>query len=100
MKEQKWEYQKNNQKKLLRDASAFIELQKIFIQSCLEICKFKDAIDHIKDKVSSNVKSRDEEFNNLLTKAYYFKGDYDLAKKEISNLIKQGIVDEKISKLK
>ena len=100
MKEQKWEDVEEQSKKLLNDASAFIELQKIFIRSCLEICKFKDAIDYIKDKVSSYVKSRDEEFNYLLAKAYYFKGDYDSSKQEINNLVKQGIVDEKISKLK
>ena len=100
IKEQKWEDVEEQSKKLLSDAPAFIELQKIHIQSCLEICKFKDAIDYINSKVSSSVKSRDEEFNYLLAKAYYFKGDYDLAKKEINKLIKLGIVDEKISKLK
>ena len=100
MKEQKWDDVEEESKKLLSDASAFIELQKIYIQSCLELCKFKDAIDYINNKVSSAVKSRDEEFNYLLAKAYYFKGDYDLAKKEINKLIKIGIVDEKISKLK
>ena len=100
MKEQKWDDVEEESKKLLSDASAFIELQKIYIQSCLELCKFKDAIDYINNKVSSAVKSRDEEFNYLLAKSYYFKGDYDLAKKEINKLIKIGIVDEKISKLK
>ena len=100
MKEQKWDDVEEESKKLLSDASAFIELQKIYIQSCLELCKFKDAIDYINNKVSSAVKSRDEEFNYLLAKSYYFKGDYDLAKKEINKLIKIGIVDEKMSKLK
>ena len=100
MKEQKWDDVEEESKKLLSDASAFIELQKIYIQSCLELCKFKDAIDYINNKISSAVKSRDEEFNYLLAKSYYFKGDYDLAKKEINKLIKIGIVDEKISKLK
>jgi len=100
MKEQKWDDVEEESKKLLSDASAFIELQKIYIQACLELCKFKDAIDYINNKVSSAIKSRDEEFNYLLAKAYYFKGDYDLAKKEINKLIKIGIVDEKISKLK
>ena len=100
IKEQKWDDVEEESKKLLSDASAFIELQKIYIQSCLELCKFKDAIDYINNKVSSAVKSRDEEFNYLLAKSYYFKGDYDLAKKEINKLIKIGIVDEKISKLK
>ena len=100
MKEQKWDDVEEESKKLLSDASAFIQLQKIYIQSCLELCKFKDVIDYINNKVSSTVKSRDEEFNYLLAKAYYFKGDYDLAKREINQLIKIGIVDEKISKLK
>ena len=100
MKEQKWDDVEEESKKLLSDASAFIELQKIYIQSCLELCKFKDAIDYINNKVSSAVKSRDEEFNYLLAKSYYFKGDYELEKKEINKLIKIGIVDEKISKLK
>jgi DnaJ family protein C protein 7 len=100
MKEQKWDDVEEQSKKLLTDASAFIELQKIYIQSCLELCKFQDAIDYIKNKVSSSIKSKDEEFNYLLAKAYYFKGDYDLAKKEVNNLMRLGIVDEKLSKLK
>ena len=100
IKDQKWDDVEEQSKKLLSDAPAFIELQKIYIKACLELCKFKDVIDYIQNKVSSSIKSRDEEFNYLLAKTYYFKGDYDLAKKEINNLIKQGIVDEKISKLK
>ena len=100
IKDQNWDDVEEQSKKLLSDASAFIELQKIYINSCLELCKFNDVIDYIKNKISSSVKSRDEEFNYLLAKAYYFKGDYDSAKREINNLVKQGIVDEKISKLK
>ena len=100
IKDQKWEDVEEFSKKLLTEASAFVELQKIYIKACLELCKFNDVIDYIKNKVSSSVKSRDEEFNYLLAKTYYFKGDYDLAKSEINNLIKQGIVDEKVSKLK
>ena len=100
MKDQKWDDVEEQSKKLLSDAPAFIELQKIYINACLELCKFTDIIDYINNKVSSSVKSRDEEFNYLLAKAYYFKGDYDSAKREINNLLKQGITDEKISKLK
>ena len=100
IKDQKWEDVEEQSKKLLSDAPAFIELQKIYIKACLELCKFKDVIDYIKNKVSSSVKTKDEEFNYLLAKTYYFKGDYDLAKNEINKLIKQGIVDEKVSKLK
>ena len=100
IKDQKWEDVEEQAKKLSSDAPAFIELQKIYINACLELCKFKDVIDYINNKVSSSVKSKDKEFNYLLAKAYYFKGDYDLAKREINNLIKQGVNDEKISKLK
>ena len=100
IKDQKWDDVEEQSKKLLSDASSFIELQKIYIQACLELCKFKEVIDFIKTKVSSAIKSKDEEFNYLLAKTYYFKGDYDLAKNEVNSLIKQGIVDEKLSKLK
>ena len=100
VKEQKWEDVEEQSKKLLTDASSFIELQKIYIQACLELCKFQSVIDYIHNNVSSSTKSRDEEFNYLLAKAYYFKGDYELAKKEINNIIKQGFIDEKYSILK
>ena len=73
MKDNKWEDVEEQSKKLLSDAPAFIELQKIFVQSCLELCKFKDAIDYINNKVSSSIKSKDKEFNYLLAKTYYFK---------------------------
>jgi len=100
LKDQKWDEVEEQSKKLLSDAPSFIELQKIYIQACLELCKFKEVIDFIKNKVSSTVKSKDKEFNYLLAKTYYFKGDYDLAKNEVNNLIKQGTSDEKLSKLK
>ena len=100
IKDNKWDDVEEESKKLLSDASAFAELQKIYIKACLELCKLSDVIDYIKNKISSTIKSRDEEFNYLLAKAYYFKGEYDLAKKIINSLAKQGIVDEKISKLK
>ncbi len=100
LKEQKWEDVEELSKKLLENASNFKELQKIYIQSCLELCKFQIIIDYINNNVSSYTKSKDEEFNYLLAKAYYFKGDYDLAKKEINNLIRQGFNDDKYAKLK
>ena len=100
IKEQKWEDVEELSKKLLENASNFKELQKIYIQSCLELCKFQIIINYINNNVSSYTKSKDEEFNYLLAKAYYFKGDYDLAKKEINNLIRQGFNDDKYAKLK
>ena len=100
MKDNKWDDVEEESKKLLSDASAFVELQKIYINACLELCKFNEIIDYINNKVSSNIKSKDEEFYYLLAKTYYFKGDYDEAKRIINNLTRQGIVDEKISKLK
>ena len=100
MKEQKWEDVEEESKKLLNDAPAFKELQKIYINACLELCKFKQVIDYINNSVSSYTKSRDEEFNYLLAKTYYFKGDYDLARKEINNLIRRGFNDDKYAKLK
>ena len=99
-KENKWEDAEEKSKKLLEEASAFSELQKIFIISSLELCKFKDIINFIQNKISPSVKLRDWEFNYLLAKTYYFKGDYDLAKNEINKLIKQGITDEKLTTLK
>ena len=99
-KEKKWEDAEEKSKELLKEASAFIELQKIYIQSCLELCKFKDVINYITNTISPSVKLRDWEFNFLLAKTYYFKGDYDLAKNEITKLIKQGITEEKLTSLK
>ena len=98
--EKKWDDCEEKSKKLLEDAPAFVELQKMYIQSCLELCKFTDVINYINNQVSPSVKFSDWEFNYLLAKAYYFKGDYDLAKKEINKLIKQGTTDEKLSSLK
>ena len=100
MKEQKWDDVEELSKKLLNDASSFKELQKIYIQACLELCKFQPIIEYINNDVSSYTKSKDEEFNYLLAKAYYFKGDYDSAKREINNLIRQGFNDDKFAKLK
>ena len=48
-KERKWEDCEEKSKKLLEDAPAFVELQKIYIQSCLELCKFTDVINYIKN---------------------------------------------------
>ena len=98
--EKKWEDCEEKSKKLLESAPAYIELQKIYIQACLELCKFKDVINYINNTVSPSVKLREWEFNYLLAKAYYFNGDYDLAKKEINKLLKQGTTDEKLTILK
>ena len=100
VKDQKWEDVVDQSLKLLNDASQYVELQKIYIKACLELCKFDDVISYIKDKIPAPVKSKEEEFNYLLAKTYYFKGDYDKAKSEINNLIQQGFNDEKVSKLK
>ena len=100
IKDQRWDDVEEQSKKLLSDAPAFKELQKIYIQSCLELCKFTEIINYINNDVSSYTKSRDEEFNFLLAKAYYFKGDYDLAKREINNLIRKGFNDDKYAALK
>ena len=56
MKEQKWEDVEEQSKKLLNDASSFKELQKIYIQACLELCQFKPIIDYINNEVSSYTK--------------------------------------------
>ena len=100
VKDQKWEDVVEQSLKLLEDASQYVELQKIYIKACLELCKFDDVINYINDKIPSAVKNKEEDFNYLLAKTYYFKGDYDNAKIQINNLIKQGFTDEKISKLK
>jgi len=100
MKEQKWQDVEEQSKALLTDASSFKELQKIYIQACLELCKFNSIIEYINNNVSPYIKSKDEEFNYLLAKTYYFKGDYDMAKREINNLIRQGYNEDKYLKLK
>jgi DnaJ family protein C protein 7 len=100
IKEQKWADAEEKAKALLVDAPSFSELQKMYIQSCLELCKLDDVINYIKNQVSSYAKAKDEDFNFLLAKTYYFKGEYDLAKREINNLIKQGFNDNKFIKLK
>ena len=100
VKETKWDDVEEESKKLLESASSFIELQKIYIHACLELCKFQQVIDYIKNNVSSYTKSKDEEFQYLLAKTYYFNGDYDLAKREINDLIRHGYNDDKYKKLK
>ena len=100
VKDQKWEDVEDQSKKLLSEAPSFKELQKIYIQACLELCKFTTIIDYINNSVSSYAKSKDEDFNYLLAKAYYFKGDYDLARNVINNLIRQGFNDDKYAKMK
>ena len=100
IKDQKWEDVEEQSKALLSDASSFKELQKIYIQACLELCKFNSIIEYINNNVSPYIKSKDEEFNYLLAKTYYFKGDYDMAKREINNLIRQGYNEDKYLKLK
>ena len=100
VKDEKWEDVEEQSLKLLNDASQYVELQKIYIKACLELCKFDTVISYINNKIPSNVKSKDEDFNYLLTKTYYFKGDYEKAKIEINNLIKKGHNSEKFTKLK
>jgi len=95
VKENKWDDVEEESKKLLQSASAFVELQKIYIKASLELCKFQPVIDYIRNSVSSYSKSKDEEFQFLLAKTYYFKGDYDMAKREINNLIRQGYNEDK-----
>ena len=100
VKENRWDDVEEECKKLLQSASSFIELQKIYIQASLELCKFQQVIDYIRNSVSSYTKSKDEEFQFLLAKTYYFKGDYDMAKREINDLIRHGYNDGKFLKLK
>ena len=100
VKENRWDDVEEECKKLLQSASSFIELQKIYIKASLELCKFQQVIDYIRNSVSSYTKSKDEEFQYLLAKTYYFKGDYDLAKREINDLIRHGFNDGKFLKLK
>ena len=100
VKENRWDDVEEECKKLLQSASSFIELQKIYIKASLELCKFQQVIDYIRNSVSSYTKSKDEEFQYLLAKTYYFKGDYDLAKREINDLIRHGFNDGKLLKLK
>ena len=100
VKEEKWEDVEEKSKALLNEAPSFKELQKIYIQACLELCKFQQVINYINNEVSSYSKSKDEEFYYLLSKAYYFKGDYDSAKREINNLIRNGYNEDKYIKLK
>ena len=100
IKENRWDDVEEESKKLLQSASAFIELQKIYIKASLELCKFQQVIDYIRNNVSSYTKSKDEEFQFLLAKTYYFKGDYDMAKREINDLIRHGFNDDKFVQLK
>ena len=100
VKDKKWEDVEEQSLKLLNDSSQYVELQKIYINACLELCKFDDVINYINNKIPSAVKSKNEEFNYLLSKTYYFKGDYEKAKIEINNLIRQGFNDDKFIKLK
>ena len=100
IKENRWDDVEEESKKLLESASSFIELQKIYIKASLELCKFQQVIDYIRNNVSSYTKSKDEEFQFLLAKTYYFKGDYDLAKKEINDLMRHGYNDNKFVQLK
>ena len=52
IKDTKWDDVEEQSKKLLSDTSAFIELHKIYINACLELCKFKYVIDYINNKIS------------------------------------------------
>ena len=49
------------------------------------------------EKINEKVKENNQ---FLLAKTYYFKGDYDMAKREISDLIRHGFNDDKFIKLK
>ena len=100
VKENRWEDVEEKSNTLLQSASSFIELQKIYIKALLELCKFQKVIDYIKNNTSTYSKSRDNDFQFLLAQTYYFKGDYDLAKREINDLIRHGYNDEKYAKLK
>lgn len=93
--EKKWEEVEELSKKLLSDAPSFIELQKIYINSSLELCKFTQVINYINKEISSSVKEKDQEFDFLLAKAYYFKGENNNAKGIITDLIQRGYGEEK-----
>ena len=97
-KELKFEDVEELSQKLLVDAPAFSSLRIIYLESLLENCKFKNCIDYINSKISPHDKEK-AEYEYLLAKAYYFKGDYDLAKKTIKKLLANSMEDEKYSKL-
>ena len=98
VKDEKWEDVEEQSAKLLNDSPQYLQLQKIYINASLHLCKFDQVISYIKNKIPSSIKSKEEEFNYLLAKAYYFKGDYDKAKYEINDLIKKGCCDDKYTK--
>ena len=93
-KELKFEDVEELSQKLLVDAPAFSSLRIIYLESLLENCKFKNCIDYINSKISPHDKEK-AEYEYLLAKAYYFKGDYDLAKKTIKKLLANSMEDEK-----
>ena len=76
MKDKRWEDVETLSNQLITDAPAFCTLKQIYIESLLENCKFKEAINFINSKVTTDEKNKDHEFLYLLSKAYYYKGDY------------------------
>ena len=99
MKDKRWEDVETLSNQLITDAPAFGTLKQIYIESLLENCKFKEAINFINSKVTSDEKNKDHEFLYLLSKAYYYKGDYQDAKRTMNNLMSIAMEEEKYTKL-
>ena len=78
VKETKWDDVEEQSKKLLESASSFIELQKIYIHACLELCKFQQVIDYIRKKYSLEI----EQFFNV---NFPFLGSFPAVKEYIMN---------------
>jgi len=74
---------------MLEETNAFVSLKKIYIESLIENCKLKECIDFIKNEISKEEKENDPDFNFQLAKSYYYKGDYNDAKRTLNDLIKE-----------
>lgn len=98
-KEKKFPDLEEKAEKLLKEASNFTTLQKLYLKALMENCKLKEAISFINTQVPSDIKDRDKDFQYMLAKSLYFKGDYEDAGKEVSKLLKE-MQDEKYLELK
>ena len=99
IKDKRWDDVEILSNQLIAEVPAFGTLKQIYIESLLENCKFKEAINFINSKVTSDEKNKEHEFLYLLSKAYYYKGDYQDAKRTMNNLMSVAMEEEKYTKL-
>lgn len=84
---------------MLTESPGFSNLKEIYINALLTNVKLTEAISYLNNQVTSAEKDTNNEFNYLLSKAYYYNGEYSKARDTLTKLMKTSMVEDKYSEL-